>query len=63
VRDLLANRSRLPLTAEVEFSFSAFEDSDQSLSRFAAKAAPGRQTPPQERRGQARDCHLIEIRE
>jgi CubicO group peptidase (beta-lactamase class C family) len=46
VRDLLANRSRLPLSAEVEFSFSAFEDSDEALSRLAAKAAPGEQTPP-----------------
>jgi CubicO group peptidase (beta-lactamase class C family) len=45
VRDLLANRSRLPLRAEVEFSFSAFEDTDEALSRFAAKAAPGEQTP------------------
>jgi len=46
VRDLLANRSRLPLSAEVEFSFSAFADTDEALSRFATKAAPGEQTPP-----------------
>jgi len=43
VRDLLANRSRLPLSAEVEFSFSAFEDDDEALSRLAAKAATGEQ--------------------
>jgi len=46
LRDLLANRSRLPLSAEVEFSFSAFEDDDQALSRLAAKAALGERTPP-----------------
>jgi CubicO group peptidase (beta-lactamase class C family) len=46
VRDLLANRSRLPLTAEVEFSFSAFEDDDEALSRLAAKAATGERAPP-----------------
>jgi CubicO group peptidase (beta-lactamase class C family) len=46
MRDLLANRSRLPLTAEVEFSFSAFEDDDEAVSRLAAKAATGEQTPP-----------------
>jgi CubicO group peptidase (beta-lactamase class C family) len=46
VRDLLANRSRLPLSAEAEFSFSAFDDNGEALSRFAAKVAPGEQTPP-----------------
>jgi CubicO group peptidase (beta-lactamase class C family) len=46
VRDLLANRSRIPLSAELEFSFSAFEDDDEALSRFAVKAATGEQTPP-----------------
>ena len=46
VRDLLANRSRLPLSEEVEFSCSAFGDDDEALSRFAAKAATGEQTPP-----------------
>ena len=46
VRDLLANRSRLPLSAEVEFSSSAFEHDDEALSHFAARAAAGEQTPP-----------------
>jgi CubicO group peptidase (beta-lactamase class C family) len=46
VRDLLANRSRLPLSAEVEFSFSAFEDDDEALSCLAAKAASGEQMSP-----------------
>jgi CubicO group peptidase (beta-lactamase class C family) len=42
VRDLLANRSRLPLRAEFEFSFSEFQDDgDEALSRFAAKVATG----------------------
>jgi CubicO group peptidase (beta-lactamase class C family) len=45
VRDLLANCSRLPLRAEVEFSFSAFADDDEALSRLSAKAAPGKATP------------------
>ncbi len=45
MRDLLANRSRLPLTAEVEFSFSAYADDDEALSRFATKAAPGEPMP------------------
>ena len=39
VRDLLANRSRLPLRADVEFS-----DSDDDLSRFAAEIANGKPT-------------------
>jgi CubicO group peptidase (beta-lactamase class C family) len=46
VRDLLANRSRLPLSAQLEFSFSVFEDDDEALSRLAVKAATGEQTPP-----------------
>jgi CubicO group peptidase (beta-lactamase class C family) len=46
LRDLLANRSRLPLSYEMEFSFSAFDDDDRALSRLAAKAALGEQTPP-----------------
>jgi CubicO group peptidase (beta-lactamase class C family) len=46
MRDFLANRSRLPLSAEVEFSFPGFGDDDEALSRFAVKAAQGEQTPP-----------------
>jgi CubicO group peptidase (beta-lactamase class C family) len=43
VRDLLANRSRLPLRAQVEFS--AFQgNSDDVLSRFAAMLATGAPT-------------------
>ena len=43
VRDLLANRSRLPLRAELEFSgFGG--DEDDALSRLAAEIATGRPT-------------------
>ena len=43
VRDLLANRSRLPLRAQVEFS--AFQaEADDVLSRFAATIATGAPT-------------------
>jgi CubicO group peptidase (beta-lactamase class C family) len=43
VRDLLANRSRLPLRAECEFSGLQGEEEDV-LSRFAAKVATGAPT-------------------
>lgn len=43
VRDLLANRSRLPLRAELEFSGLQGEEEDV-LSRFAAKVATGAPT-------------------
>jgi CubicO group peptidase (beta-lactamase class C family) len=46
VRDLLANRSRLPLSAELEFSFSAFEDDGDPLALLAAKVAGGERMPP-----------------
>lgn len=46
IRDFLANRSRLPLSAEVEFSYSAFANDDAALSRLASKAARGDQSPP-----------------
>lgn len=43
VRDLLANRSRLPLRGELEFS--AFQDDENDvLSRFAAEVATGEPT-------------------
>lgn len=45
VRDLLANRSRLPLRAELEFT-GLQDDEDDVLSRFAAKAAAGEPTAP-----------------
>jgi CubicO group peptidase (beta-lactamase class C family) len=44
VRDLLANRSRLPLRAAVEFTDSEDED-DAVLSRFAADIAADEATP------------------
>lgn len=43
VRDFLANRSRLPLRAELEFSGLHGEE-DDVLSRFAAKVATGAPT-------------------
>lgn len=43
VRDLLANRSRLPLRAELEFSGFQGEE-DDVLSRFAAEIATGEPT-------------------
>jgi CubicO group peptidase (beta-lactamase class C family) len=39
VRDLLANRSGLPLRAGLEFDFAAHEDGNDALSKFAAKVA------------------------
>jgi CubicO group peptidase (beta-lactamase class C family) len=39
VRDLLANRSGLPLRVGLEFDFAARGDDDDVLSRFAAKVA------------------------
>ena len=44
VRDLLANRSRLPLRAEFEFS-GLHGDGDDVLSRVAANVATGEATP------------------
>jgi CubicO group peptidase (beta-lactamase class C family) len=45
LRDLPANRSRIPLRAE--FEFSAFPgDDDRVLSRFAENVAAGEPTPP-----------------
>ena len=44
VRDLLANRSRLPLRAELEFSTPPGDD-DATLSRFVKGAATGDPTP------------------
>ena len=43
VRDLLANRSRLPLRAELEFS-GVPGNEDDALARFAAKVAEGEPT-------------------
>jgi CubicO group peptidase (beta-lactamase class C family) len=43
VRDLLANRSRVPLRAELEFS-SFGDDADDVLSRLAAEIAAGEPT-------------------
>lgn len=43
VRDLLANRSRLPLRAELEFSGLQGEE-DDVLARFAAEVATGEST-------------------
>lgn len=46
VRDLLANRSGLPLRARLEFDFAAHDDvGDDVLSRFAARVAPEEPTP------------------
>jgi CubicO group peptidase (beta-lactamase class C family) len=45
VRDLLANRSRLPLRAELEFSAPP-EDDDAVLSRLVDEVARGDPTPP-----------------
>lgn len=45
VRDLLANRSRLPLRADFEFSGPQGEE-DDVLSRFAAEVATGAPTAP-----------------
>jgi CubicO group peptidase (beta-lactamase class C family) len=44
LRDLLANRSRLPLSAELEFETILGED-DDVLSRFATKIAAGERSP------------------
>jgi CubicO group peptidase (beta-lactamase class C family) len=41
VRDLLANRSRLPLSDELEFGFAShLDDDDAALSRLAAEVSP-----------------------
>jgi CubicO group peptidase (beta-lactamase class C family) len=46
VRDLLANRSGLPLRAGLEFDFAAHEDrGDDALSNFAARVAAEEPTP------------------
>src|SRR5512133_947039 len=45
VRDLLANRSRLPLRAELEFSAPPGDD-DAALSRLVDEVARGDPTPP-----------------
>jgi len=45
VRDLLANRSRLPLRAELEFAAPPGDD-DAALSRFVRELATGDSTPP-----------------
>jgi CubicO group peptidase (beta-lactamase class C family) len=45
VRDLLANRSRLPLRAELEFGVFPGDD-DDALSRFVKKVAVGEPMPP-----------------
>jgi CubicO group peptidase (beta-lactamase class C family) len=45
LRDLLANRSGLPLRAALEFDFSAHEDEgDDTLSRFVARVAAAEPT-------------------
>ncbi len=47
LRDLLANRSRLPLRNDTEFDFAGRRDEDDgALSRLAADAAAGVPTPP-----------------
>ena len=46
VRDLLANRARVPLTVDSEFSGSPGEEDDDVLSRYAARVAAGVPTPP-----------------
>jgi len=46
VRDLLANRSGLPLRAELEFGFASHTDEDDAaLSRLAAEVGPGGPAP------------------
>src|SRR4030095_3344273 len=45
VRDLLANRSRLPLRAELEFEAFPGGD-DKALSRFVSQVAAGEPMPP-----------------
>jgi CubicO group peptidase (beta-lactamase class C family) len=45
VRDLLANRSRLPLRAELEFAGFPGDD-DEALSRFVKMVAAGEPMPP-----------------
>jgi CubicO group peptidase (beta-lactamase class C family) len=45
LRDLLANRSRLPLRVALEFDFAATEDDDAVLSRFAARVGAEEPTP------------------
>ena len=45
VRDLLANRSRVPLRAESSLGFSG-DDEDDVLSRLAAEIAAGEPTAP-----------------